>query len=132
MLDTPRGEKLGELYDSACEKLSEGSVAPDAGEITPAVVELSIALLSHYTGIIDRYLAQQELDRQYELKRELADAQAQRIKQSALSKSERRGGTGVSNAAGKIDPYPEKDSYFCPVTDCLKEEGHEGIHRDYV
>ena len=59
--------KLDDLYDQACEKLSESPAEPEAGTITPEVVELATVMLQHYTGIIDRWLQVREADRQYEL-----------------------------------------------------------------
>jgi hypothetical protein len=71
MTDTDgRKEALGKLFDQACEKLSLGSSLDDVSDIvTPEMIQLSELMLKHYTGIIDRWLQQQEADRQYEFKK---------------------------------------------------------------
>jgi hypothetical protein len=68
-----RISKLDDLFDAACEKLSESPVEPEAGKITPEVVELATVMLQHYTGIIDRWLQVREADRQYALQQKPKD-----------------------------------------------------------
>ena len=66
---TDRNERLGELFDAACDTLEVVRAMPlfnKEADITQVKVNAAL-------GIIDRYLSLPEADRQYALKREKAD-----------------------------------------------------------
>lgn len=70
MTNTPRADKLGELYDQACELLEKSLERPDLEEanlLHPTLIEILQSQIEYSKWVIDRYLAQQERDRQYEL-----------------------------------------------------------------